>query len=182
MKSLPDKLRQAKSSAQLCIGEWSLCRLLAWGVTEQNSLVTPSPRSPPPETLFLPPYVPAFCVLSPQHLLTHGIHTQVADATTTWFISLLLPASSKPALALVNLSIMHSKMLKFCGVGQINVRNGNSWDVQRLWVIWGQCCLIVAASPCLPKGPITRISPFFTRNAWSYAWSFCATFPPKKYP
>ena len=36
--------------------------------------------------------------------------------------------------------------------------------LQRLWVIWGQCCLRVAASPFLPNGPITQLSPYFTRN------------------
>ena len=35
---------------------------------------------------------------------------------------------------------------------------------ERLRVIWGQCCLRVAAGPCLPKGPITQLSPYFNRN------------------
>ena len=43
-------------------------------------------------------------------------------------------------------------------------RNSFLWDVQRLWVIWGQCCLTVAASPCLPNSPITQLSPYFTQN------------------
>ena len=29
---------------------------------------------------------------------------------------------------------------------------------------WGQCCLRVAASPCLPNSPITQLSPYFTQN------------------
>ena len=36
--------------------------------------------------------------------------------------------------------------------------------VQRLWVIWGHCCLRVAACPCLPNGPITQLSPYLTQN------------------
>ena len=36
--------------------------------------------------------------------------------------------------------------------------------VQRLWVIWGQCCPRVAATPSLPNGPITQLSPYFTRK------------------
>ena len=27
-----------------------------------------------------------------------------------------------------------------------------------------ECCLTVAAGPCLPNGPITHLSPYFTRN------------------
>ena len=37
-------------------------------------------------------------------------------------------------------------------------------DVQRLWVIWGHCSLRVAAGPCLPNGPITQLSPYFTQE------------------
>ena len=37
-------------------------------------------------------------------------------------------------------------------------------SIQRLWVIWGQCCLRVAADPCLPNGPITQLSPYLTWN------------------
>ena len=33
-----------------------------------------------------------------------------------------------------------------------------------LWVIWGQCCPRVAAVLSLPNGPITQLSPYFTRN------------------
>ena len=36
--------------------------------------------------------------------------------------------------------------------------------IQRLWVIWGQCCPGVAAAPSLPNGPITQLSPYFTRK------------------
>ena len=36
--------------------------------------------------------------------------------------------------------------------------------LQRLRVIWGHCCLRVAAGPCLPNGTITQLSPYFTRN------------------
>ena len=36
--------------------------------------------------------------------------------------------------------------------------------IQRLCVIWGQCCLRVGASPCLPNSPITQLSPYLTRN------------------
>ena len=40
-----------------------------------------------------------------------------------------------------------------------------SWCVlQRLQVIWGQCCLRVASSPCLPNGPIMQLSTYLTRN------------------
>ena len=34
--------------------------------------------------------------------------------------------------------------------------------VQRLRAIRGQCCLRVAAGPCLPKGPIMQLSPYLT--------------------
>ena len=37
-------------------------------------------------------------------------------------------------------------------------------DLQRLWVIRGQCCLRVAAGPCLPNSQITQFNPYFTRN------------------
>ena len=33
-----------------------------------------------------------------------------------------------------------------------------------LWVIRGQCCPRVAAAPSLPNGPITQLSPYFTRK------------------
>ena len=48
------------------------------------------------------------------------------------------------------------------------------YHVQRLGVILGQCCLRVAASPCLPNGPITQLSPYFTRNpcTWYLAPNF----------
>ena len=36
--------------------------------------------------------------------------------------------------------------------------------VQRLWVIWGQCCPRVAAAPSLPNGLITQLSPYSTRK------------------
>ena len=36
--------------------------------------------------------------------------------------------------------------------------------IQRLWVIWGQCCPRVAAAPSLPNSPITQLSPYFTRK------------------
>ena len=37
--------------------------------------------------------------------------------------------------------------------------------IQRLWVIWGQCCPTVAAAPSLPNGPpITQLSPYFTQK------------------
>ena len=36
--------------------------------------------------------------------------------------------------------------------------------IQRLLVIWGQCCPRVAAAPSLPNGPITQLSPYFTQK------------------
>ena len=39
--------------------------------------------------------------------------------------------------------------------------------LQRLWVVWGQCCLRVATGPCLPNGPITQLSPYLTRNPFT---------------
>ena len=36
--------------------------------------------------------------------------------------------------------------------------------VQRLWVIWGQCCPRVAAALSLPNGRFTQLSPYFTRK------------------
>ena len=36
--------------------------------------------------------------------------------------------------------------------------------LQRLLIIWGQCCPRVAAVPSLPNGPITQLSPYFTRK------------------
>ena len=36
--------------------------------------------------------------------------------------------------------------------------------VLHLWVIWGQCCLRVAAVPSLPNGPIMQLSPYFTQK------------------
>ena len=36
--------------------------------------------------------------------------------------------------------------------------------IQRLWVIWGECCPRVEAAPSLPNGPITQLSPYFTRK------------------
>ena len=36
--------------------------------------------------------------------------------------------------------------------------------LQRLWVIWGQCCLRVTAGPCLPNSPISQLSPYLTWN------------------
>ena len=44
--------------------------------------------------------------------------------------------------------------------------HGPKYGVQRLWVIWGQCCPRVAAAPSLPNGPITqfKFSPYFTRK------------------
>ena len=36
--------------------------------------------------------------------------------------------------------------------------------VQRLWVIWGQCCPRVAAVPSLPNGQITQLSPYFSQK------------------
>ena len=41
---------------------------------------------------------------------------------------------------------------------------GRACHVQRLLVIWGHCCLRVSAGPCLPNGPITQLSPYFTQN------------------
>ena len=37
-------------------------------------------------------------------------------------------------------------------------------NIQRLWVIWGQCCLRAAAGHGLPNGSITQLSPYLTRN------------------
>ena len=55
-----------------------------------------------------------------------------------------------------------------CLYFQENVeRCARSWrfvSLQHLRVIWGQCCLRVAAGPCLPNGQITQLSPYFTRN------------------
>ena len=39
-----------------------------------------------------------------------------------------------------------------------------------LWVIWGQCCPRVAAAPNLPNGPITQLSPYFTRKCGTRVW------------
>ena len=49
-------------------------------------------------------------------------------------------------------------------------------DIQRLWVNWGQCCLRVAAGPCLPNGPITQLSPYMIRNpcrGWPLGPTMC---------
>ena len=57
--------------------------------------------------------------------------------------------------------------------------NYNSMElksVQRLGVIWGQCCLRVAASPCLPNGwngPITLLSPYLPQNPWTRFGNNC---------
>ena len=43
-----------------------------------------------------------------------------------------------------------------------------------LWVIWGQCCPRVAAALNLPNGPITQLSPYFTRKpgiSKQYVWT-----------
>ena len=40
--------------------------------------------------------------------------------------------------------------------------------IQHLWVIWVQCCLRLAAGPCLPNGPIMQLSPYLTQNPCSY--------------
>ena len=42
--------------------------------------------------------------------------------------------------------------------------------LQRLWVIWGQCCPRVAAASSLINGPITQLSPYFT---WKPGILFC---------
>ena len=39
-----------------------------------------------------------------------------------------------------------------------------SQKLQRLWVIWIQCYLRIAAGPCLPNGPIMQLSPYLTQN------------------
>ena len=57
--------------------------------------------------------------------------------------------------------------------GQIQYNNfGFSFisriTVQCLQVTGGQCCLRVAAGPCLPDGPIMQLSPYFTRNPCTY--------------
>ena len=50
-------------------------------------------------------------------------------------------------------------------VSNSRIKIHQTWDPPfRLWVIWGHCCLRVAAGPCLPNGPITQLSPYFTRN------------------
>ena len=38
-----------------------------------------------------------------------------------------------------------------------------------IWVKWGQCCPRVTASPCLPNGPITQLSPYLTQNPGTFA-------------
>ena len=40
------------------------------------------------------------------------------------------------------------------------------WVISLLgfWVIWWQCCLRVAAGPCLPNGPIAHFSPYLTQK------------------
>ena len=35
----------------------------------------------------------------------------------------------------------------------------------------GQCCLRVAACTCLPYGPITQLSPYFTQNPCTIKWN-----------
>ena len=42
-----------------------------------------------------------------------------------------------------------------------------------LWVIWGHCCPRVAAAPSLPNGPITQLSPYFTRKPSKAVWNKC---------
>ena len=46
-------------------------------------------------------------------------------------------------------------------------RQGWTWlpkkKIQRLWVIWEQYYLRVAAGPCLPNGPIMQLSPYLTQ-------------------
>ena len=54
-------------------------------------------------------------------------------------------------------------LIKWIGADTLICR---AWKflVQRLWVIWGQCCLRVAGSPCLPNGPIKQLSPHLIQN------------------
>ena len=40
--------------------------------------------------------------------------------------------------------------------------------LERIQVIWGQCCLRVTAGPGLTNGPITRLSPHWTQNFCIY--------------
>ena len=49
--------------------------------------------------------------------------------------------------------------------------------LQRLWFIWGQCCPRVAAAPSLPNGPITQLSPYFTRKPGRRYDSFSSFLP-----
>ena len=52
----------------------------------------------------------------------------------------------------------------------LSVSGCKSWQIlliQRLRVIWGQCCQRVAAGTCLPNGPITQLSPYLTQNPCS---------------
>ena len=46
--------------------------------------------------------------------------------------------------------------------------NHTSCVIQRLWVIWGQCCPRVAAAPNLPNGPITQLGPYLTQKPGIY--------------
>ena len=55
----------------------------------------------------------------------------------------------------------------------VNDRNRGRVDLisnslQRLRVIWGQCCQRVAAGPCLSNGSITQLSPYLTQNPCTY--------------
>ena len=47
-------------------------------------------------------------------------------------------------------------------------------NIQRLLVIWGQCCLRVGAGPCLPNGPNMHFSPYLT-------WNPCTVYFPALY-
>ena len=84
--------------------------------------------------------------------------------------------NSTRSSAIAPSALRHSRSLasfpsKHCGFGWGDVcewylQRERSFivNVQRLWVIWGQCCLRVAASPCLPNSPITQLSPYLTQN------------------
>ena len=74
----------------------------------------------------------------------------------TWFLNEHLPSSFKVTI-----------LLSLRNTLWILLSQRFSWFISKiwtLWVIWGQCCLRLAAGPGLPNGPITQLSPYLTQN------------------
>ena len=70
---------------------------------------------------------------------------------------------SKPLYTYLKVSFCAAFFVHSLKVNIVKIYKSRS-EIQRLWVIWGQCCPRVVAAPSLPNGPITQLSPYLTRK------------------